>query len=795
MNVSILLKALLLFVISGSCVAVRAQDAREYPVMVRERMAVANEQLVPAPPGWGARLIGVRNIAPQRLASLVFYDSALHPFSEISLPQSYINDVTPLGADSGAVLLMLATRRDSLWFLPVDARRTPGAGCALQPGEHLLLPSMGSARFVGVIPSSPAQPDTQIIIAYSFFDQPLRHVIASYTLRGVAVWQMLIGAGALHAQLISDPSDARERAVLFSSDAAAHETADTLRLSARRSHVGAVSATGVAKWVRSYGGPGTTCRCVPAPRRGAVLCAVRTIDSAEVVMLDARDGRERHFARLAGDIAQRTLCIDDDGAAVAVMPDQIARFDSSMRAIGRTRISHAIDTDAVMTPLNRDTYVLFSADWTDVLDADFGSRGMVRAGMTHQSGGLARFSGTPIGGDAYIASTPSGAAIRAIEPNVFWWWFRYRVPAAIIVGLLLIGAALTRGARRFTFYRTYYIQLVRGSVSTGVVTLNRQMRVLHLNNAARELLHIAPYIPLERHFTEYVPDAAFSEIVNVVRDCVQTRATLEKIITLQAGGQPRTVLCRARPTLTRTGSLAGCLLQLEDITRTIERERMISWASVAHHVAHEMKTPIGTVLLNAQHVLKSEDELPDRARKYFHRIVTQAERLSGILQNFLTIARVSTMRFAQMDVVHLVQSITADYAELLPARVTMSFHLGHVEDTHHAIDDQQFTTALRNILDNAVHAIAPNEGAITVSIDEYPMPPSGAIAITVRDTGKGMTDECRARLFEPFYTETPGGSGIGMVIVKRIIDEHKGFIEVNSEVGVGTEIRIVLPRE
>lgn len=776
---------------SAFCISA-AQSPREFPLSLQDQLIASHEAFLPAPAGWSIPLIGVRNIPRQHLSSLVFFSDAFRPFSEISLPQTVIHDATPMPGD-GAPLLVLAARQDSFMLFTVDSHRVMGTPGVLQSGENGLSPLLGSAVFAGIIPSTGPGQDTVAVIIFSFFDQPMRHVLAAYTLHGRAVWQMPIGAAQLRARVANEFGGS----ILFTTRAASHETGDTLRLSARKAYVGMVESNGMMQWVRPYGGEGTSVWCVSSPEKSLIACAIHHADSAEIVMLEARDGRERHFVRIAGSVAPQTLCLDYGGAAIVLAPNEIMRFDSALRPLERVRLAHPVNEFAQLLPWASDAtrFVLFTPQRTDLLDGSFALLGFIDSGMVREPTGLTRYTGTLIRSDVMIAATAGDdVMLRTITSNTFWWWYRYRIGAAAVICAIMLLLMVTVFWRRFAFYRLYYNQLVRGSVTSGVVAINRQFRVIHLNNAARELLHIAKYIPLHRHITDYLPGAAYADMLNDLRDALQQRVTREKIVTLQTGGQPRTLLCRARPTLTRNGMVAGCLLQLEDVTHTIERERLMSWASVAHHVAHEMKTPIGTVLLNAQHVLKSETELPERSRKYFHRIVTQAERLSGILQNFLSIARVSTMRFSQVDVVRYMQSLVADYAELLPAHITISCTVGELNGTMLPIDDQQLTTAIRNILDNAVHAITPAEGSIEITLSEYPIPPAGAVAIGIRDTGRGMTEECRARMFEPFYTETPGGSGIGMVIVKRIIDEHKGFLEVSSEVGVGTEVRIVLPR-
>jgi signal transduction histidine kinase len=113
------------------------------------------------------------------------------------------------------------------------------------------------------------------------------------------------------------------------------------------------------------------------------------------------------------------------------------------------------------------------------------------------------------------------------------------------------------------------------------------------------------------------------------------------------------------------------------------------------------------------------------------------------------------------------------------------------DDFHCHIDVAQVTVALRNLLDNARHAIGGHAGG---RIDLAMRSDDSMITITVADNGVGMGPETLAKLFQPFYTEREGGSGIGTIIIKRVIEGHGGTIDVSSKVGVGTVFTVTLPR-
>lgn len=777
-----------------------AQNPKTYKTILYDHFTAKGEYIIPAPEGWHAAFIGIRNNTKQQLASIDFYNDSLISYAQTGIPRITILDAVACADSTGTqALYFLASDRASYSLLRLDMNRSIARVATIDPGENQLTPQRTALEFIGAVaPHDSIRVPSFVFLAH-LNDEPFRYVIATCNVYGNTLWQYALGAGAVHPFLATTESDTSGvPKIIFSTDAAPHETNDTLRFSAQKSVACALSLGGTLAWTCLLGERGTSSWCTMATigTRRLLACAAMHTDGGELFLLDPHNGVTEYFRHTEGSILPRTLNVTNNTVTIAEQPDTLVQFDSSLKETSVSILPPVVDSTSTMIDLPGDEghHLLFSLTRSVILSEDYDMIGILPEGMIYSRTGIARFSGVHLRNSIlFCAEDANGSSLRTEAPNRTWWWYKYRTAGGIALGVALFFALVLFVARRFYFYRTYYNQLVRSSTSTGIIALNRQQRVIHINNAARDLLNIARYIPLQRHLTEYLPSAAFADIIAITRECMQTRRPHEKIIALQENTQSRTLLSRARPTVSRGGILAGCILQIEDITRTIDRERLLNWASVAHHIAHEMKTPIGTVLLNAQHLQKTEEEIPDKSRKYLQRIVLQTDRLSAILQTFLRIARFNAMNFSTVNIENLVRSLAAEYADLVPPNITVKYAPTDIDATID-VDNEQLTTALRNIIDNAVNAINPRPGTITISLDGRSSPAGDFIIIIIRDDGKGMSDTCKARLFEPFYTETTGGSGIGMMIVKRIIDEHKGFIEIDSEEGKGTEIRILLPR-
>jgi len=372
-------------------------------------------------------------------------------------------------------------------------------------------------------------------------------------------------------------------------------------------------------------------------------------------------------------------------------------------------------------------------------------------------------------------------------------WLERNGGRVIVAGMLVMAVTLlTVGVRRYRFLATIYNNMVRVPGAQGVIVVSTRGRVQHLNDSARSTLGIDAYIPLGRHLLEYLRGDGFAHLATEARTMLETGEPFSDTIVVDDAVGSRSLTVQGRPLTAAAGSTAGYLLLVDDVTGTLERERLLGWASVAHHIAHEMKTPLGTVTMTTEllHDRLERESLDPEFRKATARIMRQASRLRGIVDDLLTIARTESLERTPTDLGLLIETVAGDIQEHVPPNVAMTVR-SESEDLWCMVDVHQMVAALRNIIDNAWQAVGDRpdgEVSITSRGDE------SSVVVTIADNGRGMTPQTLGKLFQPFYTERAGGSGIGTVIVKRVIEAHGGTIRVDSEAGVGSTFTITLPR-
>ena len=215
-------------------------------------------------------------------------------------------------------------------------------------------------------------------------------------------------------------------------------------------------------------------------------------------------------------------------------------------------------------------------------------------------------------------------------------------------------------------------------------------------------------------------------------------------------------------------------------------------AELAGGLAHEIKNPLSTVLLNLE--LMAEDVDPEesqRDRRLLKKIETvrnECQRLNEILQAFLQFARVGELDLAEADLNAEVEEFIAFYQpQAEEAGIEISPHLA-VDLPVVMLDSTLMRQVLLNLALNAQQAM-PDGGLLELQTSSR----DGEVLLELIDNGVGMNDATRSKMFQAFYSSKPGGSGLGLPTVRKIVEAHGGTISCESEPGRGTRFTISLP--
>ena len=237
------------------------------------------------------------------------------------------------------------------------------------------------------------------------------------------------------------------------------------------------------------------------------------------------------------------------------------------------------------------------------------------------------------------------------------------------------------------------------------------------------------------------------------------------------------------------GQVARLSAELADANGELaRRERLSVLGEVAAKLAHQLRTPLAAVLLYVGHLTRPALAENDRVR-FAEKSLGRLRYLERLIQDMLSFVKGQQGLPSVFDVDGVVEElrhVMEPYAHTAEVRI----QFGSVDPglTLEA-DRQALLGALINLLENAVHA-SPVGSQVSLMTGVG----SAFVSFRVEDQGAGISDEAKARLFDPFFTTRQEGSGLGLAIVKQTVDAHGGWIEVDSNSGQGSVFTLFIPR-
>ena len=252
----------------------------------------------------------------------------------------------------------------------------------------------------------------------------------------------------------------------------------------------------------------------------------------------------------------------------------------------------------------------------------------------------------------------------------------------------------------------------------------------------------------------------------------------------------------AFPVFNATGTLDRVVYYEKDATeakkieqRLQQSERLKALGTLAAGIAHEIRNPLATINFNTQ-LLRRELELDAPQGEMFDDVVRQVRKIDGIVQQVLHFARPKEPQFLPHQLNEIV-GYCHDLSRVNIRKAGVEVSLELAPDLPLLVMDfNQISQVVMNLIINAVEAM-PNGGKLLLRTER--LPESGAPALTVADTGPGISEEDKSRIFDPFFTRKPEGTGLGLSISRQIVEKHGAYIELEGKPGEGTVFRVVFP--
>lgn len=355
-----------------------------------------------------------------------------------------------------------------------------------------------------------------------------------------------------------------------------------------------------------------------------------------------------------------------------------------------------------------------------------------------------------------------------------------------------------------------YLETVLGNLSSGVITLDENNFLQTSNNAAHTILNatLTPYIG---HFL----DDAIKEhlhlqhFIDAMYPHIEAREEQwQEEVTIFTGGGRKILICRGTSISSSPNNdngEKGNIIVFDDVTELVKAQRNAAWGEVARRLAHEIKNPLTPIQLSAERIRhkyldKMDSKEADILERSTHTIVQQVETLKEMVKAFSDYARMPALNLDTIDLNKIIREVL----DLYLSSSNDTLYQVTLDSTNPTVeaDIGRLRQLLHNLIKNALEANQENhtesqretkDEKIYITTRCAEEQACRYVELKITDTGPGIAEDMFDQLFEPYVTTKPRGSGLGLAVVKKIVEEHGGMIYAENAKNGGASIIIRLP--
>lgn len=367
---------------------------------------------------------------------------------------------------------------------------------------------------------------------------------------------------------------------------------------------------------------------------------------------------------------------------------------------------------------------------------------------------------------------------------------------------LLSGYEETERGRRQLERQRRYLQTVLEHLSSGVLTIDRN-GVLRTANAAADHILETSLDPF--HGRRLADLGSNTHLIYrlyqaIAERLIESADSWEQEVELFGENGRKILICRGArlPEQPGEGSIGGgSVIVFDDITALIRAQRDAAWGEVARRLAHEVRNPLTPIQLSAErlrrkllpHVSASDARMLERSTDT---IVQQVESMKQLVNAFSDYARAPVMQLSEVDF----NAAVAEVIELYGAHPGLSLVFSPADSVGLLYADPgRLRQLLHNLIKNAVEAVKDKvHGEVHVETSVTERADQPFVELRISDNGDGIPEPLRGQIFEPYVSGKAGGSGLGLAVVKKIVEEHNGLVWAEPRDGNGTCLVVRLPR-
>lgn len=339
--------------------------------------------------------------------------------------------------------------------------------------------------------------------------------------------------------------------------------------------------------------------------------------------------------------------------------------------------------------------------------------------------------------------------------------------------------------------RRLYLENILENINSGVIFLDSTGRILTINKAACSILNVRQPDIIGKNYMELISSLNSEDLVAMVRDIEGKEIReIKKEVKVNINGKILILMVYISGIRESYASGAlGMLVVFDDLTDIIKAQKAITWQEIARRLAHEIKNPLTPIKLSTERLIKKwqqkDEDLDAVFEKSTKTIITEVESLRRLVDVFSRYGRMPEINKAPSSIVEIMDAATSLYKGFrdLDIRVAMQEDIPQVN-----IDAEQFKRVLINIIDNAIKAMN-GKGLIDISVKIL----ENNVIIDIADTGHGIRNEEKEKLFIPYFSKRKDGTGLGLAIANKIVTDHGGRILIRDNAPQGSIFTVEIP--
>ncbi|AFI83113.1 sensor histidine kinase [Methylophaga nitratireducenticrescens] len=351
-------------------------------------------------------------------------------------------------------------------------------------------------------------------------------------------------------------------------------------------------------------------------------------------------------------------------------------------------------------------------------------------------------------------------------------------------------------SHRLLEQQTSYLTTVLGSLSSGVITIDKDLYLRTANVASSQILGVNLQQRLESSLDSLAKlNDNLHSFALLIQNYTFKAVAWQQQIELQQTKGRQTLMCHGTPLPADT----GWVIVFDDITALLQAQRNAAWGEVARRLAHEIKNPLTPIQLSAERLQHKYASLvpPDQTetlQKLTDTIVQQVEAMKDMVNEFSDYARSPGLQLEKVSIGELLREVLTLYQSHSNHQFTL---LNSPTDIRIRLDKNRMRQVFHNLLKNAIEASEEAEKAVDIVISYHMIVQQHMpwLEIIINDQGPGFPQNMVDKLFEPYATTKIKGTGLGLAIVKKIIEEHGGDVWAENLNPEGAGIIIRLPLE